>query len=136
MSDVRGVGQAQMLQAIDADSAMRDWEKEGSHMMWGYGWNGLMILWMFIAAIFWLGALGVLIWALVRWLGGRTHIPYTTPPPAGSGPSAMEILRQRYARGEIDATTFEQMRERLEASGSATQPGDSSDSHEFSSPRS
>jgi hypothetical protein len=29
----------------------------------------------------------------------------------------MEILRQRYARGEIDTATLEQMRERLEASG-------------------
>jgi len=33
----------------------------------------------------------------------------------------MEILRQRYARGEIDATTFDQMRERLESSGGPTQ---------------
>ena len=29
-------------------------------------------------------------------------------------PSALETLRQRYARGEIDADTYEQMRERLE----------------------
>jgi uncharacterized membrane protein len=35
-------------------------------------------------------------------------------PP--QGPSALEILRQRYARGEIDAVTFEQMRERLASS--------------------
>ncbi len=32
-------------------------------------------------------------------------------------PDALEILRQRYASGEIDATTFDQMRERLESSG-------------------
>ncbi len=31
-------------------------------------------------------------------------------------PSALEILRQCYARGEIDTATFEQQRERLEAS--------------------
>jgi len=30
--------------------------------------------------------------------------------------SALEILRQRYASGEIDADTFEQMQERLIAS--------------------
>jgi uncharacterized membrane protein len=28
----------------------------------------------------------------------------------------MELLRQRYARGEIDGVTFDQMRERIEAS--------------------
>jgi putative membrane protein len=39
------------------------------------------------------------------------------PGMPASGPSAMEILRQRFARGEIDTATFEQMRERLEASG-------------------
>jgi uncharacterized membrane protein len=33
--------------------------------------------------------------------------------------SALEILSQRYARGEIDGTTFDQMRERLE---NATRP--------------
>jgi putative oligomerization/nucleic acid binding protein len=29
----------------------------------------------------------------------------------------LDILQQRYARGEIDATTFTQMRERLEEGG-------------------
>ena len=33
-----------------------------------------------------------------------------------SGVSALEILRRRYAAGEIDAVTFEQMQERLMAS--------------------
>ena len=55
--------------------------------------------------------------ALIRWINGRTTTavpPYTSAPPAG--PSALEMLRQRYARGEIDTATFEQMRERLESS--------------------
>jgi hypothetical protein len=55
---------------------------------------------------------------LLRWV-----LPYILPtladifgsPPA-ENPPALEILRQRYAAGEIDAVTFEQMRERIEAS--------------------
>jgi putative membrane protein len=81
-------------------------------MMWGYPWSGTMMLWMSIWGIVWLIVLGVAIWALIRWVSGRTPVTGSQP-----GPSALEILRQRYARGEIDATSFEQMRERLEASG-------------------
>jgi putative membrane protein len=69
---------------------------------------------MILVSVFWLAVLGVLIWALARWQGGRTQAP--PPPETVSGQSALDILRERYARGEIDATTFEQMRERLEAS--------------------
>jgi len=50
---------------------------------------------------------------------GTTAYPFPaqgTPPQALS---AMEILRQRYARGEIDGTTFDHMRERLEGSAAA-----------------
>jgi putative membrane protein len=80
-------------------------------MMWGYPWSGTMMLWMSIWGIVWLVLLGIAIWALVHWVSHRTPVSGLS-----SGPSAIEILRQRYARGEIDATTFEQMRERLEAS--------------------
>jgi putative membrane protein len=82
-------------------------------MMWGYGftWGGMLL--MSLSMLVWFAVLAVAIWALVRWLGGRA--PASGAPL--SGPSAMEILRQRYARGEIDATTFEQMREQLKASG-------------------
>ncbi len=86
-------------------------------MMWGYGfgWGWLM---MSLGTILWVAILVVLVWALIRWLNARTSTQ-VHPPSSGvqSGPTALEILQQRYARGEIDAATFEQMRERLEASG-------------------
>lgn len=87
-------------------------------MMWGYGfgWGWLM---MSLSTILWIAILVVLVWALIRWLHMRTS---TQVPPTSSGmqsgPTALEILQQRYARGEIDAATFEQMRERLQASDS------------------
>jgi putative membrane protein len=61
----------------------------------------------------------VLVWAAIRWFEKKTGLP--DPRDTGfptSGPTAMEILRQRYARNEIDAATFEQMYERLEAASS------------------
>lgn len=90
-------------------------------MMWGYGWGG-MSLWMIIGSLFWIAVVGVVIWALVRWLSSRNQV--TTVPPMGSGQSALEILRQRYARGEIDTATYEQMRERLEGSSVINAPKD------------
>jgi len=85
-------------------------------MMWGYGfgWGWLM---MSLGTILWIAVLVVLVWALIRWLNARTSMQ--VPPPSSgvqSGQTALEILQQRYARGEIDTATYEQMRERLEAS--------------------
>lgn len=79
-------------------------------MMWGYGWAWAPMLWMGLGLLLWLAALGLIIWAVARMLGNRRTF---TGPSSAPGPSALEILRQRYARGEIDATTFEQMHERL-----------------------
>ncbi len=85
-------------------------------MMWGYGfgWGWLM---MSFGMVLWIALLVVLVWAVIRWLERRTTtsiLPSTGTPLAG--PSALEILQQRYARGEIDTATYEQMRERLVAS--------------------
>lgn len=84
-------------------------------MMWGYysgmGW------WMFLSSLFWLVLVGIAVWALVRWVSHQTRTPPDDAMGRPSlGPSAEEILRQRYARGEIDAATYDQMRERLDAS--------------------
>ena len=88
-------------------------------MMWGYGfsWGGMLL--MLLSMALWIALLVVVVWAIIRWLDRRTSssgsINASTPPTPGS-PSALEILGQRYARGEVDTTTFEQMRERLVAS--------------------
>lgn len=90
-------------------------EREVAAMMWGYpgyGWVGF--IWMALSAVFWLALLGVLIWALVHWLSrgpSRAAAPPPPPPPV----SALTILQQRYARGEIDEPTYLRIREQLEA---------------------
>jgi putative membrane protein len=86
-------------------------------MMWGYdfGWGWFL---MSIGMVLWIALLVVLVWAVIRWLERKTSTsgPQETSIPS-SGLSALEILQQRYARGEIDTATFEQMREQLEATG-------------------
>ncbi len=83
--------------------------------MWGYGFNWGGMLLMLLGTLLFLALLAVLVWAVLRFVTGKTTMaapPYRrNEPPA---PSALEILRQRYALGEIDAITYEQMRERLE----------------------
>src|SRR5438128_2533288 len=85
---------------------------------WGHGydwWPGTLL--STLHTVFWIVLFTVLVWALLRWLS-----PYITPMMTelfgreSEEPPALEILRRRYAAGEIDAVTFEQMRERLEAS--------------------
>lgn len=89
-------------------------------MMWGY-YNGAgMSAWMIISSVIWLVLIGVAVWALVRWVGSRaptaTPLSPTAQGPLVQGPSAQEILRQRFARGEIDQPTFERMQAVLDGS--------------------
>jgi putative membrane protein len=94
-------------------------------MMWGYdpGWGGWLM--MVSGNILWIALLGVLVWAVVRRIEQRQSI-FGSPGPRSSAhePSALEILSQRYARGEIDTATFEQMRERLQAIDSRRSPSE------------
>ena len=65
------------------------------HPMWGWGWGfGMMAMML----VFW----GIVIFAVVvgiRWFIGQTK--------QSRGDSAIEILRERFARGEIEKDEFE-----------------------------
>ncbi len=97
-------------------------------MFWGFHGLWLLLPLLLIGKFFWIVLLALLIGALVRRFSSRygqmafnryAHFYHPGMTPAQA--SAMEILRQRYARGEIDAITFEQMRERLESSREPSQ---------------
>ena len=84
-------------------------------MMWYYGSGWAGMLWMGLSMLFWTLLLGLVIWLLVRWITRQSTVgspPYAGTPP--NPPSALEILRQRYARGEVDEETFIRMRAHLE----------------------
>ncbi|QWG19272.1 SHOCT domain-containing protein [Bradyrhizobium sediminis] len=80
----------------------------GPHMMWWGGGGYAMIL----GPLFMILVLTALIAAVVllaRWAGGPwqgTIPPHYMPP----GRSALDILKERFARGEIDKEEFEQRR--------------------------
>jgi len=80
------------------------WHEGYGHMMWGGGYGvfgGLMML------VFW-GVLIALIVVAVKWLldsqGGRR-----------GRRDALDILRERYASGEIDEEEFDRRRKALES---------------------
>ena len=89
-----------------------------------HGWAGLVF--MGLALLFWVGVVALIAWLVARLATRRSPAAALAAAPAlaYAPPSAMETLRQRYARGEIDATTFDQMAERLRASEQRERPGE------------
>jgi len=81
----------------------------GPHMMWDGGWYGMlfgpMMMVLFLAVIV------IVVVLLVRWLGGTGHGRAVQPP---SGKIPLDILKERFARGEIDKEEYEERRRTLE----------------------
>jgi putative membrane protein len=76
-----------------------------------FGWLG-----MIITLLFWGGLLVLIAWAVVRIVSTIEHrhgTPPHTPGGHAQGGSAEEILKERFARGEIDAKEFEERRSML-----------------------
>ncbi len=83
--------------------------------MWDGGWGwGHMIFGSVMMIAFW-GGIILLVVLAVRWLSGPGHGHGQghghVPGPAGK--SAVDILRERFARGEIDKAEFEERRRAL-----------------------
>jgi putative membrane protein len=86
--------------ALLTQERMYEWHWE-MHPMWWWGWGTGMMAMMFL---FWvLFIVGLIV--SIRWLLGKGR---ERPPD-----SALEILRQRYARGEINKDEFEIRRKDL-----------------------
>lgn len=83
-------------------------------MYWGYGYGWAGFFWMVFWMLIWVGLLSLVIWAIIRASNRRHWQPVRHEWRVQSNePSALEILNRRYARGELDAATFEMMRERI-----------------------
>ncbi len=71
----------------------------GYGMMGGFGWVGMLVM-----LLFWVGVVILVIWGLRYLLMARS--PHVEP-------DAEEILKQRFARGDISSDEFAQAREVL-----------------------
>jgi putative membrane protein len=87
--------------------AVADPGRYGPHMMWDGGWYGMifgpLVMILVLAVVI---AVAVL---LVRWLAGH-HYAAQPPHHAPPGRTPLDILRERFARGEIDKDEFEERR--------------------------
>lgn len=79
------------------------WGSLGNFGAWG--WTGLIL-----TLLFWLALLAA-VTLFVFWAKRRARVPLATARHATGEPTAKEILRTRYARGEITREQFELMKQ-------------------------
>lgn len=82
----------------------------GPPMMWWGGWPGMIFGPLFMILV--LAVVIALVFFFVRSIGTPWHgaPPYQGPPPR----TALDILKERFARGEIDKQEFEERRRVLD----------------------
>jgi len=77
-----------------------------NEMGWGMGWGGMWFGWLF-----WLVIIGLVIWGAKAFTDNQRN-RHAPGPPAGE--SALDVLKKRYARGEISDDEYERMRRQLQ----------------------
>ncbi len=75
-------------------------------MMNGMGWGGMWFGW-----IIWLVIIGGIVWAVVTIVNNNNRKQQNYFPREED---SLEILKKRYARGEINREQFEQMKQDLD----------------------
>ena len=78
----------------------------------GGGLGGIALVWLLVIFAFWGLIIGGLILA-VRWLIRADRNGRVPPSPPAAGEDPLEVLRHRYARGEIDEEEYERRRKTL-----------------------
>lgn len=85
----------------------------GSHgHMWGTGWGWGHMLFGPLMMIVVIAAIVVAVVLVVRWVGGSDQGRNAAARPPATR-SSLDILEERYARGEIDTAEFEERRRTL-----------------------
>jgi putative membrane protein len=84
---------------LSAQGRMYEWHWEMHPMWWGWGIGMMAMMFLFWALVI----VGLIVG--IRWLLGQGK--------ATRSDSALEILRQRYARGEINKEEFESKKKDL-----------------------
>jgi len=93
---------------LQTQSALAHADSMGTGWHEGLGWRH-MFFGSFMMLLFW-GGLIILIFVAVRWMGAGS--PRGNGGPA-SGNRALDILDERYARGEIEKQEYEERRRLL-----------------------
>jgi len=73
-------------------------------MMWGWDAGGGWLM-MGIGMLIWVALIALVVWLVIRAVGQR--------PGTGVSESAEDLLRRRYASGEIDAEEYQSRLETL-----------------------
>jgi len=74
------------------------------HDMMGYGFGGLGYVGMLLSGLLWIGVIALVIYLLLKISGAGKQTVAETPS---------EILKKRYAKGEITKNQFEEMKRHL-----------------------
>lgn len=76
------------------------WDHMGQYGGWmGFGWVFMVLFWVLLV---------VAIVMVVKWMSAGP-----SAPPAAKGDTPLDILNERYARGEIDQAEYQQKKSDL-----------------------